>query len=88
MLDPKILDEIASKITSSLPKSLTSIKKELDKNIRAGVENGLSKLNLVSREEFDIQSEVLARTRQKLEKLEQQVADLEAKNSKDRKSVV
>ena len=82
MLDPKILDEIASKITSSLPKSLTSIKKELDKNIRAGVENGLSKLNLVSREEFDIQSEVLARTRQKLEKLEQQVADLEAKNSK------
>ncbi len=81
MLDPKILDDIAGKITSSLPEGLASIKKELDKNIRAGVESGLSKLNLVSREEFDIQSEVLARTRQKLEKLEQLVADLEAKNS-------
>jgi len=77
MLDPKILEEISKKITQSIPQGLSKIKDELENNVRAGVEKTLGKINLVTREEFDIQAAVLARTREKLDKLEKQISELE-----------
>ena len=53
--------------------------KDIEKNVKAMMTQGFSKLDLVTREEFDIQNQVLAKTRAKLEALEQRVADLEAK---------
>jgi len=53
--------------------------KDIERNVKAMVTQGFSKLDLVTREEFDIQAQVLARTRAKLEALEARVAELEAK---------
>jgi BMFP domain-containing protein YqiC len=77
MIDPKILDDISSKVAQTLPKGLQAMQNDLQHNLRSGLESALAKLNLVTREEFDVQTAVLARTREKLEALEKQVADLE-----------
>jgi BMFP domain-containing protein YqiC len=53
--------------------------KDIERNVKAMMTQGFSKLDLVTREEFDIQSQVLAKTRAKLEALELRVAELEAK---------
>ncbi len=77
MIDPKILDDISSKVSSTLPKGLQALQSDLQHNLRSSLETALSKLNLVTREEFDVQQAVLMRTRTKVEALEQQVAKLE-----------
>lgn len=77
MIDSKSLNELAAKISALLPADLETLKKDLEKNIRAGLQGGFQKLDLVSREEFDVQSAVLARTREKLEALEKRVQALE-----------
>ena len=79
MIDPKIIDDISRKIADAIPPGVSQIKTELEHNIHSIVESYLSKLNLVSRDEFDIQTAVLARTREKLEALESELAKLEDK---------
>lgn len=78
MANPKILDEIGSKVSELLASSPA---KDLEKNARALLASGFSKLDLVTREEFEVQREVLARTREKLAELEHRVARLEAEQS-------
>ena len=78
MLDPKVLDELSQKLTGLLPDGLQSVQKDLEKSFKTVLQNSFSRMDLVTREEFDVQSAVLARTRQKLEQLEQQIAALEA----------
>ena len=78
MLDPKTLDEMARRVTESLPSGLTALQKDLEKNIRAVLQSALQRMDLVTREEFEVQQEVLARTREKLEALSERVARLEA----------
>lgn len=75
MANPKILDEIGSKVSELLASSPA---KDLEKNARALLASGFSKLDLVTREEFEVQREVLTRTREKLADLEHRVARLEA----------
>lgn len=77
MFDPKILDDIAERFSSALPSGVKELQEDLDKNVRSAVQTGLSKLDLVTREEFEVQSQVLAKTRAKLEALEKKVAELE-----------
>ena len=77
MIDPKQLDDLARKMADGLPSGLQALKQDFDRNMRAGLEAALAKMDLVTREEFDVQSAVLARTREKLQKLEAQVAELE-----------
>jgi BMFP domain-containing protein YqiC len=77
MFDPKALDDIASRLANAVPPGLTNLKDDMEKNFRAILQSALSKLDLVSREEFEVQKGVLAKTRAKLEALEQQVAELE-----------
>lgn len=74
MLNPKLLDDMASKLSSLLAATPAS---DIDKNMRALLGNAFAKLDLVTREEFDIQSQVLARTRAKLKVLEARVDALE-----------
>lgn len=74
MLNQKILDEIGSKVSEVLASSPA---KDMEKNMKAILSGIFARLDLVSREEFDVQKEVLARTREKLIHLEERVAALE-----------
>jgi len=77
MLDPKQLDDLTQRLAGSLPKGLQMLHEDVNKNLRAALEAGLGKLDLVTRAEFDVQAAVLARTRAKLSELEARVAELE-----------
>ena len=77
-LDPKILDDLARKLADAVPPGLRELKADLERNFRAVLQSALGKLDLVTREEFDVQAGVLLRTREKLEELSQRLAELEA----------
>lgn len=70
-----IFDDIQAKINEALEKSPA---KDIQKNVKAMMSQGFSKLDLVTREEFDVQAQILAKTREKLHALEVRVAELEA----------
>ncbi len=74
---PPNLDELVSRILQGLPRSLLDLKQDTEKNLRAALHSALKKTDLVTREEFEVQQGVLARTRARLETLEKQVAELE-----------
>ncbi len=76
-MNPKILDDLATRLSAAVPSGVTDLQKDVEKNFRAVLQNTFSKLNLVTREEFEVQSEVLTNTRAKLAELEQQVKELE-----------
>lgn len=69
-----------------MPAALTDLQQDVEKNVRGVLQSGLAKLNLVTREEFDVQSKVLARTRQQLTQLEEQVRSLEIRLLQTRQS--
>ena len=80
MLDPKLFDDISRRVAGNLPPGLQTLQDDLQRNLRSGIESALGKLNLVTREEFEVQQAVLLRTREKLKALEARVAELEAAN--------
>jgi ubiquinone biosynthesis accessory factor UbiK len=71
------IDQLAARLAEALPNNLRGMRDELEQNFRAVLAQGLSKLDLVTREEFEVQEAVLARTREKLEALERKVQELE-----------
>lgn len=77
MLEPRFFDDIAKKLADAAPPGFKGVQEELEKSMRLVLHNAFNKLDLVTREEFDIQVQVLQRTRSKLETLEQKVAQLE-----------
>ncbi len=80
MLNTKFIDDLARQISSSIPGGLKEMQQDVEKNIHALLQGAFARLDLVTREEFDVQSKVLARTREKLEALEKLVAELEQKS--------
>jgi BMFP domain-containing protein YqiC len=76
MLNARTLDELAARIGKALEGSPV---KDIEKNVKAMLQSGLSRLDLVTRQEFDVQAEVLRKTRDKVERLEARVAELEAR---------
>ena len=72
-----VLDSLQQKMPEGITTGLQGLQSDIEQNIRAAIEANLKKLNLVTREEFDIQQQVLLRTREKLEALEKKVAELE-----------
>ncbi|HEV2331821.1 MAG TPA: accessory factor UbiK family protein [Gammaproteobacteria bacterium] len=76
-LDPKLLDDLARKLADAVPPGFKDLKADLERNFRAMLQTALGKLDLVTREEFDVQAGVLSRTRTKLEELSQRLAELE-----------
>ncbi len=79
MDNPKFLDEVSAKLKELLASSPA---RDFEKNARALLGQAFAKLDLVPREEFDVQAELLSRTRQKLEALEARVAALEVQQNK------
>lgn len=78
MLDPKILEDFGAKMSALLANSPA---KDIEKNAKAAISGVFAKLDLVTREEFDVQAQVLARTREKLTQLEARVEALEKARS-------
>jgi BMFP domain-containing protein YqiC len=76
-LDPKNLDELARKLSESVPPGLVAVRDDLERNFKAVLQSGLSRLDLVTRQEFDVQAGVLKRTRERLQQLQARLAALE-----------
>ena len=72
------LDELARQLAAAVPEGLKAVSDDLERNFKSLLQSGIERLDLVSREEFDVQVAVLARTRAKLEALEARLAELEA----------
>ena len=70
------IEELSRRISSLIPGDMKHMQADIENNIRSLLQQSLSKMNLVTREEFDVQSAVLQRTRDKLEQLEREVAQL------------
>ena len=79
MIDPKKIEQSATQLQSALPKGVREIGADIDKKMRAILQSQLGKLDLVNREEFDVQTQVLLRTREKLSQMEKRLAELEAR---------
>jgi len=79
MIDFKAIDELAQRLSALLPPGLGEARADVEKNFRSALQAGLGRLDLVTREEFDVQRAVLLRTREKLDALERAVAELEAR---------
>ncbi|MBC7984133.1 MAG: accessory factor UbiK family protein [Candidatus Obscuribacterales bacterium] len=71
------LDDLAKRLASALPEGISHLRSDIEKNFRAVLQSGLTRLDLVTRQEFDVQAGVLKRTREKLEQLEARLAALE-----------
>jgi len=81
MLNTKFIDDLARQISDSIPSGVKGLQQDLEKNIHTLLQGTFAKLDLVTREEFDTQSQVLLRTREKLEQLEKIVSGMEEKKS-------
>ncbi|MDQ1345835.1 MAG: ubiquinone biosynthesis accessory factor UbiK [Pseudomonadota bacterium] len=75
--DPRLIDDLARRLAGSVPESVMALRRDLEQNFKGVLQSQLAKLDLVTREEFDVQAAVLKRTREKLAALEQRLAQLE-----------
>ncbi|MCH6482771.1 accessory factor UbiK family protein [Pseudoxanthomonas sp. LH2527] len=78
MIDLNHIDDLARRLSQLVPPGLRDSQEELQQTFKSTLQAGLARLDLVTREEFDVQQAVLLRTREKLEALERTVATLEA----------
>lgn len=79
--DPKSLDDLARRLADSVPPGVSAVRDDLAANFRAVLQSGLARLDLVTREEFDVQSGVLRRARERLEQLESRLKALEDRSA-------
>lgn len=77
MLDPRKINEVIQQVMSNLPSGLKDMPKDMQENFRSSLLATFSRMDLITREEFEVQTAVLLRTRSKLEALEQEVKQLE-----------
>jgi hypothetical protein len=71
------LDELARQLADAVPKNLRALGEDLERNFKTLLKSGLERMDLVTREEFDLQTTLLERAREKLEKIDARLADLE-----------
>jgi len=78
VLDPKLFDDLSRRLADNLPGGLHLLQDDLQRNLRGVLESTLGRLNLVTREEFEVQGALLERAQEKIAELEKRVATLEA----------
>jgi len=81
--DKPQIDRLARQLADSVPKNLRALGEDLERNFRSMLSAGFERMDLVTREEFDLQAAVLERTREKLEALEARISALEASVTQD-----
>lgn len=79
MIDLKTIDDLARRLSDLVPPGLKDARADIEQNMKSTLQAGLGKLDLVTREEFDVQRAVLLRTREKIDALERAVEILEAR---------
>lgn len=77
MIEPKTLEDLARKLAEAVPESAQALRADIERNFKGVLSGALQRLDLVTREEYDVQRAVLERTREKLADLEARVAALE-----------
>ncbi len=77
MINAKRIEDIAKQVTDAIPPSLKNIASDFEEKTKSILQKKLSQLDVVTREEFDVQTQVLLKTREKLSQLEQKVEKLE-----------
>lgn len=77
MFDPKKLEQIAKQIHEAMPTPVKALGNDMESKVKQVIQAQLGKLDVVTREEFDVQTQVLLRTRQKLQELERKLTELE-----------
>jgi BMFP domain-containing protein YqiC len=77
MIETKFLDELARRLAAAMPARLAAVQQDIEKNLRAALEIMFQRLDLVTREEYEVQVALLARSRDKLATLEARLAELE-----------
>jgi BMFP domain-containing protein YqiC len=82
-MDPRFIDDLARRLSAAVPPGVAALRRDLEDNFKAVLQSGLARLDLVTRQEFDVQAAVLRRTREKLEALEARLAGLEAGKKRD-----
>jgi len=75
--DPRLIDDLARRLAGSVPESVMALRRDLEQNFKGVLQSQLAQLDLVTREEFDVQATVLKRTREKLAALERRLAEME-----------
>ncbi len=78
MIDGRVFDDLAENLGKLLPPGAAQLKTDFEQNAKAVLQSSLEKMDLVTREEFDVQAAVLQKTREKLQLLEQRIEQLEA----------
>ena len=73
-MEKNTIDDLAARLADAVPNDLHNLRSDLETNFRSLLTSGLDKLDLVTREEFDVQRKVLERTREKLTRLEHEIA--------------
>ncbi|MCX7043409.1 MAG: accessory factor UbiK family protein [Gammaproteobacteria bacterium] len=81
MIDLKSIDDLARRLSELVPPGLKDARADIEQNMKATLQAGLAKLDLVTREEFEVQRAVLLRTREKIDALERAVQILEARQA-------
>ena len=76
-MDPRFIDDLARRLSAAVPEGFIALRDDLHENFKAVLQSTLSRLDLVTRQEFDVQAAVLRRTREKLEALEARLAELD-----------
>ena len=79
MFDSKKIDDLANKFSEAIPPGAKAFQQDLHAQVKQVLQSVIGKMDLVTREEFDVQTKVLARTRQKIEELEKTIASIEEK---------
>ena len=75
--DPRLIDDIARRLAGTVPENVAALRRDLEQNFKGVLQSQLARLDLVTREEFDVQSAVLRRTRERLAVLEKRIAAVE-----------
>jgi BMFP domain-containing protein YqiC len=81
-MDTRFIDELAKRLSAAVPSGVDALRRDLESNFKAVLQSGLAKLDLVTRQEFDVQANVLLRTREKCEELQVRLQALEEKLAK------
>ena len=80
-MDPRFIDDLARRLSAAIPESVSAVRRDLEGNFKAVLQSTLARLDLVTRQEFDVQAAVLRRTREKLEALEARLAAFEGRTT-------
>ena len=80
-MDARFIDDLARRLSAAIPESVSAVRRDLEGNFKAVLQSTLARLDLVTRQEFDVQAAVLRRTREKLEALEVRLASFEGRTA-------